>query len=99
MRPAQFLPIGLTAAVILACGGDDLILPSDGDPASITIVQGDSLTGRVGERLAQPLVIEVLDGADRPMANARVAIDLTGASAEPDTLTTDEAGRASAEIT
>jgi adhesin/invasin len=99
MRPAQFLPIGLTTAVLVACGGDDLILPSDGDPASITIVQGDGLTGRVGERLAQPLVIEVLDGADRPMANARVAIDLTGASAEPDTLTTDQAGRASAEIT
>jgi adhesin/invasin len=99
MRPAQFLPTGLTTAVLLACGGDDLILPSDGDPASITIVQGDSLSGRVGERLAQPLVIEVLDGADRPMANARVAIDLTGASAEPDTLTTDELGRASAEIT
>jgi hypothetical protein len=99
MRPARFLPTGFAAAALLSCGGGDLVLPSEGEPASITIVQGDSLTGRVGERLAEPLVIEVLDGVKRPVPSARVVIDLTGASAEPDTLTTDELGMGTAEIT
>ena len=85
--------------MLFACGGDDLVLPSEGEPATITIVQGDGLSGRVGELLPAPLVVEVLDGAERPVPGATVVIELTGAAAEPDTLSTDAQGRASAEIT
>jgi len=75
------------------------VLPGEGEPAAITIVQGNGLSGRVGEALAKPLIVEVLDVADRPVAGATVVIDLSGAVAEPDTISTDAQGRASAEIT
>ena len=99
MRHLRFFAIGLASTVLFSCGGDDLVLPSEGEPAAITIVQGNGQSGRVGEALAEPLIVEVLDGANRPVAGATVVIELSGASAEPDTLSTDAQGRASAEIT
>jgi hypothetical protein len=86
------------AAALLGCG-DDLVLPPEGNPATITIIQGDGLSGRVGEALADSLIVEVLDGTDRPVQAATVVVELTGAVADPDTITTDQLGRASAEIT
>ena len=100
MRHIALLPTGLAAAaLILSCGGSDLVLPSEGEPASIEVIQGHGLTGRVGEQLAEPLVVQVLDGADRPVPDAIVAVELTGGSAEPDTLTTDAQGMASSALT
>jgi hypothetical protein len=99
MRHLRRFAIGLAGTALFSCGGDDLVLPGDGEPAVITIVQGDSLSGRVGEVLAEPLIVEVLDGADRPVPAATVVIELSGAVAEPDTISTDTEGRASAEIT
>lgn len=99
MTRLRFFAIGLASTVLFSCGGDDLVLPSEGEPAAITIVQGNGQAGRVGEALAEPLIVEVLDGADRPVPGATVVIDLSGAVAEPDTLSTDAGGRASAEIT
>ena len=94
--------LGLAAVVIAAqisCGGDDLLLPPQGEPAVITVVEGGGQSGRVGEALTEPIVFEVLDGADRPVPEATVVIDLAGATVEPDTVTTDEVGRASVAIT
>jgi hypothetical protein len=99
MRHLPLFPIGLAGAALFSCGGDDLVLPADGEPAVITIVQGDSLSGRVGEALAQPLIVEVLDGVNRPVPGATVVVELTGAVAEPDTISTDSEGRGTAEIT
>lgn len=62
MRYLQMFAIGLAGTVLFSCGGDDLVLPSAGEPATITIVPGNALSGRVGEVLADPLVVEVLDG-------------------------------------
>ena len=58
MRHRIPLSIGLASAALLSCEGANL--PAPDDPASITILQGDGLTGRVGEQLDQPLVIQVL---------------------------------------
>ncbi len=99
MRHLRPLAILLAGTALFSCGGDDLVLPSAGEPAAITVVQGNGLSGRVGEVIAEPLIVEVLDGADRPVAGATVVIDLSGAVAEPDTISTDGEGRASAEIT
>jgi adhesin/invasin len=99
MRHFHSSALALASGVLVACGGSDLVLPSEGEPASITIVQGDSLSGRVGEVLASPLIVKVLDGADRPVGNATVVVEISGASANPDTLSTDADGEASAEIT
>ena len=99
MGNLRLLAIGLAGTALVSCGGDDLVLPSAGEPAVITVVQGDSLSGRVGEVLAQPLIVKVLDGVDRPVAGASVVVELSGAVAEPDTISTDPQGMASAEIT
>jgi hypothetical protein len=99
MRRLQLFAIGLAGTALLSCGGDDLVLPAEGEPAAITIVQGNGATGRVGEALGEPLVVQVLDGVDRPVAGATVVVELSGAVAEPDTISTDAEGRATAEIT
>ncbi len=100
MRAPHSVPVllaGLT--LLLSCGGDNLVLPGTGEPASVTVIQGDDQNGRVGEALAEPLVVEVLDGADRPVVGATVAVELETGTAEPEALTTDAAGRASTVIT
>ena len=99
MRHLQTLVLGLASAASLSCGGDDLVLPSEGEPASITIVQGNGSSGRVCEVLAESLVVQVFDGADRPVPGATVVVELSGAVAEPDTLSTDGQGLGRAEIT
>ncbi|MDQ3138059.1 MAG: Ig-like domain-containing protein [Gemmatimonadota bacterium] len=86
------------AAGLSACGGDDLVLPSEGQPATIAIVQGDGQSGRVGERLPQPLILQVNDAIGRPVAGAMVVVELDGADAAPDTVATDAAGRASVDL-
>ena len=95
------LRLGLAASVaaaLLSCGGD-LEVPTEGEPADINILQGNGQSGRVGEALADSLVVEVLDVGDRVVPNAIVVVELAGGVADPDTITTDRLGRASAQIT
>jgi Big-like domain-containing protein len=92
--PAAFLLVG--------CGGADLVLPGDGEPAAIQIVQGDEQSGRVGVMLAQPVVARVSDSRARPVSGVRVAFvftgDPTGATVAPDTAETDGDGQAAFRI-
>jgi len=97
MRHRIPLSIGLASAALLSCEGANL--PAPNDPTSITILQGDGLTGRVGEQLDQPLVIQVLDAAGGGVENATVVIELSAGSAEPDTARTDASGQVTSEIT
>ena len=95
----------LTVAGLLlaACKtGDGLLLPSEGEPAAIEIVLGNGQSGRVGEPLADPLVVEVTDTRNRPVEGASVTFELTsagpGADIVPHTATTDANGQANAQI-
>jgi PKD repeat protein len=92
----------LLAALLLAgcTGGAGLLLPGDGQPAGIEVVRGDGQSGRVGEPLAAPLVVEVTDSRGRPVEGARVAFDFAGPGGDivPDTATTDANGEADARI-
>jgi adhesin/invasin len=99
MRHIRPLSLGLASAALLSCGGEDLVLPIEGEPARITVLQGHGLTGRVGELLAEPLVVQVFDGEDRPVPNATVAVEVAGATADPDTFATDAQGRGTAALT
>ena len=97
--------IGVTALLALASacgGGDDLLLPGAGEPATITVVQGDQQSGRVGEALAQPLIVSVTDASGRPVDGATVVFSLTdaapGASITPDTTTSNSNGQATANV-
>ncbi len=95
----RLLTGGALALIAFGCGGDDLVLPGEGDPAAVVVLEGDGQTGRVGEALAEPLVLQVLDGADRPVAGATLVVEIDGAAAEPDTVATAGDGTASVGIT
>jgi hypothetical protein len=99
MRYIAALSLGLASAALLSCGGGDLVLPTDGEPATITIVPGNGLSGRVGEQIKQPITVQVLDVARRPVPDARVVIELPGGSAEPDTADTDDQGKVTSALT
>jgi hypothetical protein len=99
MRPLQLGSTVLVAAALISCGGGDLVPPSEGEPAAINILEGNGQSGRVGEVLADSLVVEVLDVAERPVPGATVVIELSGGAADPDTVTTDQLGRGSAQMT
>ncbi len=92
-------PLALLSILTLAsCGGDDLVLPSEGQAAAIEIMEGNGQSGRVGETLQDSLLVRVTDVADRPVSGATVAIELSGATAEPDTVVTDAEGFASSSL-
>jgi adhesin/invasin len=95
MRYTPFLGALALAVGVLSCGGDNLALPSEGEPAKVSVVAGNGQSGRVGEMLADPVVVEVTDGGGRPVAGAVVELELGGA---PDTVHTGTDGRASAEL-
>jgi PKD repeat protein len=83
-------------------GGEDLLLPGNGEPAAIAVVEGNGQSGRVGEPLNHPLVVRVTDNRTRPVEGASVVFDLSsagpGASSVPDTATTNANGEANARI-
>ncbi|HXE57609.1 MAG TPA: hypothetical protein VNK43_06375, partial [Gemmatimonadales bacterium] len=91
-------PALLLAAASITCGGDDLLLPDEGDPAAVAISSGDGQTGRVGEPLPDSLVLRVTDTRGRPVVDQRVVFEpgpgSAGADLSPDTAITDGDGRA-----
>jgi 5-hydroxyisourate hydrolase-like protein (transthyretin family) len=99
-RDACRLAPALTLA--LACAGADLVLPDDGEPAAIEILQGTPQSGRVGADLNELVVARVTDSQNRPIADARVVLvftqDGSGATAVPDTALTDADGQASFQV-
>ena len=78
------------------------MLPADGVPASIQVVEGDGQSGRVGVALADPVVGRVTDVQGRPVADVRIAFAFTdeaaAGSVAPDTGTTDSDGRAAFQV-
>jgi adhesin/invasin len=95
MRYTPFLGALAAAVGVLSCGGDNLALPSEGEPARVSVVAGNGQSGHVGEMLANPIVVEVTDGGGRPVAGAVVELELGGA---PDTAHTGTDGRAGVEL-
>ena len=94
---------GLLALVplALACGGSDLVLPSSGVPAAITMVQGQRAVGSTRSRRSRiPSWSRwsILTGS--PLAGQKVAFtpasDAAGARVTPDTATTGADGMAGA---
>ena len=60
------------AALASACGGDDLTLPNEGQPAEVEISRGNGQNGTVGEALGDSLVVRVIDRFGSPVASVTV---------------------------
>lgn len=69
---ASALLVGLLAA---GCGGE--LVGGGQTPARLLVVSGDLQTAPVGEELAQPLVVRVVDAGNDPVANQLVNFVVT----------------------
>lgn len=92
--PALVLAVAL-AALAPACGGDNLTLPNEGEPAEVQILRGDRQNGTVGEALGDSLVVEVTDRFGSPVRGVTVTWSAEGGgSVDPARSTTAADGRA-----
>ncbi|HEY8196007.1 MAG TPA: Ig-like domain-containing protein [Gemmatimonadales bacterium] len=91
----------LLVLLALSGCGDDLLLPSSGEPSLIEVVGGNGQTGTVGQPLSVPLEVEVTDPAGRPVPGVEVVfIAPPGAELTPnDTVRTGSNGRATVNYT
>jgi hypothetical protein len=99
-RLSGFLLVGLSLG-FAACGGDNLTLPSEGEPAAIAVDAGwNGTTGRVGTELA-PLNVTVTDTKNRPVAGATVEFEVTAGAGviAPASAVTGNDGRATTLLT
>ena len=99
-RLSIFTVAGLS--LLIGCGGDNLTLPSEGEPAKIEIQSGNDQHAPVSSQLA-PLVVRVTDTQNRPVEGATVNFVLDnaggGGSLNPASAVTDTGGRASTTLT
>jgi adhesin/invasin len=83
------------ASAWLGCGGDDLTLPNEGEPAVVVRVRGDGQEGTIGQAVADSLVVEVRDRFGDPVGGIEVTWTAeNGGGVEPVTATTSADGRA-----
>ncbi|MBA3553579.1 MAG: Ig-like domain repeat protein [Gemmatimonadales bacterium] len=90
--PAVAIALGVSAC------GEGVVLPDEGEPATITVVSGNGQRAPAGTTLGQDLVVRVADTRDRPVADMEVEFGIeTGAGViAPATATTNSEGHASA---
>jgi hypothetical protein len=91
----------LSLAALVGCGGDVTLPAPSGQGVTLSIVDGQDQTGRVGEELPRQLVVSVAeDGA--PLGDHAVAFSIVsapvGVTLEPDTAFTGEDGRAATKV-
>ncbi len=78
MSQRRMAGIALLAATFLsACSKAPILDPSERTPASIAVVAGNNQTGTVGQALAQPLRVRVLDAHGQGIANEPVTFEVT----------------------
>lgn len=85
--------IGLLAALAACADGTGTRTAT---PARLVAVDGDLQTGTVGQALALPLRVRVVDPGDRPLGGTQVAFQVTGGggTVASASATTDDAGMA-----
>jgi len=101
VRPLLITMMSVAAALVVACGAGDLMLPGESRPAAVAVVKGNNQTAPGGQALADSLVVRVTDPQNRPVAQLRVAFVVTagGGTAAPDTAVTDNDGHAASRWT
>src|SRR5262245_23639173 len=80
---------------VAGCAADSVMLPSDGAPARVTIVDGNDQRGTAGQVLGESLVVRVSDRGNRPVTSQTVSFVVTaGGQVTPATVVTDAEGMA-----
>jgi hypothetical protein len=94
----SILPLALAA-----CSDGDLFIPDDRAPVQLRVVSGDGQSAVAGTAVPHPLVVEVLDRANRPVEGAVIRFQFVGrpdgAAIAPSAPETNAEGLASAEVT
>ena len=100
-RLRQRLPALLSLLLFAACGGEDLVLPDEGIPTSIVVINGNDQSGVIGTGLTDPVVVRVLDVQGRPVQGQQVTFTVItgGGSVAPATPVTNANGEASSNWT
>ncbi len=94
------LILTVVGGVAVSCGGDELTLPNEGQPAELSVVRGDGQNGTVGEPLADSLVVQVRDRFGNAVGGVEVNWTAeVGGNVEPALSVTDAGGRAGAQRT
>ena len=94
-RPAWRIPLCLVLAGLAACGGTDLALPNQGQPAGMTVARGNRQSGTIGEPLVDSLVVKVVDRFGDPVNGAEVTWTAeVGGGVNPPTSVTSADGQA-----
>jgi Bacterial Ig-like domain (group 1) len=80
---------------IAGCTADSLVLPGDGAPAHISILEGDLQTGTAGSPLSDSLIVEVTDGQSRAVVDLPLTVvPPAGSAVSPAQVKTDASGQA-----
>ena len=89
-------PLALIALLAFAaCGGGDLVLPNEGQPADVSVISGDRQTGTILEPAADSLVIKVTDRFGNPVPDVEVTWAAEGGGdVQPASVVTGADGRA-----
>jgi adhesin/invasin len=78
----QLLRCWVVVSVVLlalgACGGGDLVLPNEGQPAQVEGISGDAQTGTILEPLADSLVVKVTDRFGNPVPGIEISWSANG---------------------
>jgi adhesin/invasin len=101
LRIRRSFAMTLALASAAACGGDDLVLPSDNPSARLELVRGNEQVARAGSRLTDSLVVRLVDQAGAGIAGRSVTWTVSGGggTVAPETSTTDAQGYAFAKWT
>lgn len=87
MRLGHLGRIGVVISALAGCAGSDLVLPGNGTPADLQLVNGNNQTGPAGSQLARPLEVRVLDDRGNPLTGHAVTFaldtDAPGALLDP----------------
>jgi hypothetical protein len=97
MSARGFVPVALAA--LFGCGGGLTLPDASGNGINLSIVDGRTQSGAVGEPLPRLVVVRVATQAGQPIGGRQVAFVLSDPSAgtiDPDTAVTSSDGRVSA---
>jgi hypothetical protein len=82
------------AAIAVGCASDSLTLPGEGEPAYVTIVEGNDQQGLVGNLLSDSLIVSITDIEDRPVVNRNISFKVPSGTIQPANVMTNGEGKA-----